>query len=118
MGVLAEARVQADGSGLVFLIMRGNVLPEMALSKLVKEICMQAVPHGFRSSFREWCGETGAPREVAGAALAHAIENKAGAGYARSDLFNRRRALMQDWMDYMMSTSEARAAKGAVSSCA
>lgn len=116
--VLSEARAYEDGSGLVFPSMRGNVLSNMTLSKLVKELGIQAVPHGFRSSFRDWCGETGAAREVAEAPLAHTIENKAEVAYARSDLFNRRRALMQDWTDYVMSTSKARAAKGAAASCA
>ena len=51
--------------------------------------------YGFRSSFRDWYGETGQPREVAEQALAHVIKNKAEAAYARSDLFERRRTLME-----------------------
>lgn len=54
-------------------------------------------PHGFRSTFRDWCGETGQPREVAEAALAHAIGGATERAYARSDLFARRRALMDAW---------------------
>ena len=53
------------------------------------------------SSFRDWCGEcSGTPREVAEAALAHAVGGVEGA-YARSDLFERRRTLMQAWSDYL-----------------
>ena len=54
--------------------------------------------HGFRSTFRDWAGETTAfPREVIEAALAHGIKDKAEAAYARSDLFDKRRELMKAW---------------------
>ena len=57
-----------------------------------------AVPHGFRSTFRDWAGEeTNHPREVIEAALAHVVRNKVEAAYAGSDLFERRRVLMEDW---------------------
>ena len=61
------------------------------------------VPHGFRSSFRDWTGEvTSYPRDVAEMALAHAIENKVEAAYRRGDLFEKRRAMMQEWADYII----------------
>ena len=61
-----------------------------------------AVPHGFRSSFRDWAAEqTDHPREVIEAALAHVIQNKVEAAYARSDVFERRRRLMDDWAAYL-----------------
>ena len=54
-----------------------------------------AVPHGFRSSFRDWAAErTSTPREVVEAALAHTVQTSTEAAYARSDLFERRRRLM------------------------
>ena len=54
--------------------------------------------HGFRSTFRDWAGETTAhPREVIEAALAHRLKDKAEAAYARGDLFVKRRRLMEDW---------------------
>ena len=57
---------------------------------------------GFRSSFRDWAAEmTDHPREVIEAALAHAVQNKVEAAYARSDLFERRRLLMDDWSEYL-----------------
>ena len=99
--VLTEAREYADGSGLVFPSARGRVMSDMTLSKLLKENDVGAVPHGFRSSFRDWCGETGVAREVAEACLAHVIENKAEAAYARTDLLDRRREVMQAWADYV-----------------
>lgn len=60
------------------------------------------VPHGFRSSFRDWSGEVSSfPRDVAEMALAHVIENKVEAAYRRGDLFAKRRKMMQEWADYV-----------------
>ena len=59
------------------------------------------VPHGFRSTFRDWAGETRAEgREVVEAALAHSIKDKAEAAYARSDLLEKRRPLMDAWAEH------------------
>ena len=71
------------------------------LSRLLRDLRIDAVPHGFRSSFRDWCGETGQPRDLAEAALAHTIRNKAEAAYARTDLLERRRELMEAWDGYL-----------------
>ena len=69
----------------------------MTLSKLLKEQGVQAVPHGFRSSCRDWAAEqTNHPREVVEAAFAHQVKDKVEAAYARSTLFERRRRLMGD----------------------
>lgn len=60
------------------------------------------VPHGFRSSFRDWSGEVSSfPRDVAEMALAHTIENKVEAAYRRGDLFAKRGKMMQEWADYV-----------------
>ncbi len=62
----------------------------------------RAVPHGFRSSFRDWAAEcTEMPREVCELALAHVNSDRVEAAYRRSDLFERRRTLMQQWADYL-----------------
>ena len=61
-----------------------------------------AVPHGFRSSFRDWAAEeTDHPREVIEAALAHVVQNRVEAAYRRTDLIERRRRLMDDWAAYL-----------------
>ena len=100
--ILDEARALGDGVGLVFPSSRGKPLSDMTISKLVKEQGIAAVPHGFRSSFRDWAAErTNHPREVIEAALAHVVQNKTEAAYARSDLFERRRRLMDAWSDYL-----------------
>ena len=101
--VLQEARQYGDGNpdGLIFPSARGRILMAHVLGSLVKQLEIVAVPHGFRSSFRDWCGETAQPRELAEAALAHTITNQVEAAYARSDLFERRRRLMDDWAAYL-----------------
>ena len=72
------------------------------LSGLLKDLKIAAVPHGFRSSFRDWAAEeTNHLREVVEAALAHVVRNKVEAAYARSDLFERWRILMDDWATYL-----------------
>ena len=100
--ILTEARSLRDGSRLVFPSPRGKASSDMTLLKLVREQGIAAVPHGFRSSFRDWAAErTNHPRDVVEAALAHVARNKVEAAYARSDLFERRRQLMDDYMDAM-----------------
>ena len=100
--ILHDARRRSDGTGLVFRSPRGKPLSDMTLSKLIKELGIAAVPHGFRSSFRDWAAErTHTPREVVEAALAHTVRNPTEAAYARSDLFERRRCLMDDWATYL-----------------
>ena len=91
-----------SGSGLVFPSVTGRALSDNTISKLLRDLRIPAVPHGFRSSFRDWAAEcTNTPREVMEAALAHIIKDKAEAAYARSDLFDRRRSLMSQWEDYL-----------------
>ena len=75
---------------------------DATLSKLLKENHVGAVPHGFRSSFRDWAAEkTGYHRDVIEAALTHKATNKVEAAYFRTDLFEKRPELMQEWADYL-----------------
>ena len=60
-----------------------------------------ATPHGFRSSFRDWCSESGVPREVAERALAHVVKDSTEAAYARTQLIEQRRPVMQDWAAFL-----------------
>ncbi len=100
--VLSEAHKLADASGLIFSGIRyGKPLSDVTLSKLLRELGIPAVPHGFRSSFRDWAAEcTNAAHFVMESALAHVVKNKAEAAYARSDHFERRSELMEDWAVY------------------
>ena len=73
------------------------------LPKMLQYHRIVAVAHGFRSSFRDWAAEeTDHPREVIEAALARVVQNKVEAAYARSDLFERRRRLMEAWAAYVV----------------
>lgn len=87
---------------------QGTPLSDMTLSAVLRRMKVPAVPHGFRSTFRDWCAEqTDYPRDVAEMALAHAIGNKVEAAYRRGDLFQKRTQLMQDWADYASGTALA-----------
>ena len=100
LAVLDKALQVADGSGLVFPSITGRPLTDSTVSKLMRELGIQAVPHGFRSSFRDWAAEQNVDRQVAEAALAHSVGNATEAAYLRSDMFEVRRAVMQAWADY------------------
>jgi integrase len=101
--ILRVAATLTDGTGQVFPGTKpGKALSDMTLSKLVKELGFAADIHGFRTSFRTWAQErTNFPREVAEAALAHSIRDKSEAAYARSDLFDKRRKMMEAWAGYI-----------------
>ena len=80
---------------------RDRPLSDMALTMALRRMETGVTAHGFRSSFRDWAAEsTNFPREVCEAALAHALENKVEAAYRRSDLLEKRRALMTAWAGY------------------
>jgi integrase len=83
-------------------------LSDMALTAVLKRMRRAAITvHGFRSTFRDWAGETTSfPREVIEAALAHRLKDKAEAAYARGDLFAKRRELMQAWEQFFSSISQ------------
>ena len=106
--VLSNAKALADSSELVFPspIRAGKQMSDMTLTKVLRStgLADRATVHGFRSSFRDWCAETGKAREVAEAALAHVVGAVEGA-YFRSDLFDRRRTLMQQWADFLTGES-------------
>ena len=105
--VLEQARALKDGSALIFPspIRPGRELSDMTLTKVLRDtgLADRATVHGFRSSFRDWCADTGKAREVAEAALAHTVGGVEGA-YFRSDLFERRRRLMDAWAAYLTGT--------------
>jgi integrase len=88
---------------------RGKPLSNAAMTALLKRMGHGAITvHGFRSSFRDWAAEqTAFPREVAEAALAHVLADKVEAAYRRSDLFERRRRLMDAWAGYLATPRPA-----------
>ena len=104
--LLQEVHSLRDESGLVFPSPQklNAQLSDMTLLKLLRSIGVGNRPtvHGFRSSFKDWALEqTNMPWAVSEAALAHTLGNSTEQAYARSDLFERRRVLMQSWADYV-----------------
>jgi integrase len=95
---LLNALPRMAETNLLFPAPRGGSLSDMTLSAVVRRMRVAAVPHGFRSTFRDWASErTNYPRDVAEMALAHSIGDKVEAAYRRGDLFEKRRRLMADW---------------------
>ena len=107
--ILDAVRTLGDGGHpVVFPNERGKRLDDKRLRRLLWKHRIPAMVHGFRSSFRDWAAEeTDHPREVIEAALAHVVQNKVEAAYARSDLFERRRRLMDDWAAYVAGEHQA-----------
>ena len=87
---------------LVFPIRNGRAISTSTLPKMLRQPEITTVPNGFRSSFRDWAAErTDHPREAIEAALDHVVQNRAEAAYAQSDLFERRRLLVDDRARYL-----------------
>lgn len=78
---------------------------DVAMAKVLNHLGEEGRTHGFRSSFRMWIQDTeAASYEVAETSLAHLIGNKVERAYARSDLLDKRRVLMQKWADFVTQT--------------
>lgn len=93
------AAARRDGQDLVFEGARaGKPMSDMTLTMLLRRMGFGVTAHGFRSSFRDWASEaTNYPREVAEVALAHAVGSKVEQAYHRSDMLEKRTALMKEW---------------------
>ena len=98
--VLAEARKLSRGS-LVFPSTRGKQIAGRTLGELFRRLGIPSTVHGLRSAFRDWAAETGVARDVAEAALAHRVRNQVEAAYRRTDLFEARRIVAEDWGAYL-----------------
>lgn len=98
---IIQRQPRLASSELVFAAPRGGQLSDMTLSAVMRRMNVDAVPHGFRSTFRDWISErTSYPRDLAEQALAHTLENKVEAAYRRGDALEKRRELMQAWDDF------------------
>jgi integrase len=99
---LLENLPRFEGNDLIFPGARGGVLSDVALTKPIRAIGLDATVHGFRSTFRDWCAEsTNYPNEVAEMALAHTVSNAVERAYRRGDLLAKRFNLMRDWCKYI-----------------
>jgi integrase len=103
MQILQACRQRSPNSKFVFLGRDENgPLSNMALLMLMRRLGRKEVPHGLRSSFRDWAADTRKDRDLAEAALAHAESDKTEAAYKRTDLFEARRELMELWASYVV----------------
>ena len=106
LDVLDEARALDDGSGLVFPspARRGRPLSDMSLTKVLRDtgLADRATVHGFRTCFRTWASErTSAEHAVMELSLAHSVGSAVERAYARSDLLDRRRRLLDQWGQFV-----------------
>ena len=105
---------EGDQTGLVFKSRTGNALSDMTLSALMKRMhqsdklgyidknsARPAVPHGLRSTFRDWVAETGHSREAAELQLAHQFGGEVEHAYYRTDLLDARAGLMCQWLTFL-----------------
>ncbi len=117
---IIDATPKIEGSDFVFAAPRGGALSDMSLSAVMRRMQESeekagrkgwldprsgraAVPHGLRSTFRDWTAEkTDYPHEMAETALAHFISNKVEAAYRRGTMIEKRRAMMEDWSKYLI----------------
>ena len=111
MAVLTQAERLRDESGLIFpsSTKPGNPLSDMTLTKVLRTtgLAERATVHGFRSTFRDWAAEcTDAPHAVMELSLAHAIGTSVEQAYARSDLIDKRRDLMDQWAAFVTKRAE------------
>ena len=99
LSLLERAKALHGGEGLIFPGIKGQVLSDMTLSKVMRTAKRDETVHGFRSSFRDWAAERmpTIPAMVAETALAHSVGTKTEQAYLRSDLRDMRRALMDAW---------------------
>jgi integrase len=123
---LLKSLPKLAGSNIVFPSPTGKALSDMALSQLMRgmrergELAVEAVPHGFRSTFRDWAAEqTSYPDEIRKAASGHAVGDATKGAYQRSDLLEKRRRLMLEWSNFLdhsntVKSSNVRALKGQI----
>ena len=101
LAVLEIARGLGFRSGLIFPSPKGRMLYTKDLADVLHRLDIGGVPHGFRSTFRTWCGDTGVLWEQAEASISHAVGSKVERAYARGDLLERRRPVMESWAQFL-----------------
>ena len=106
------------GSNIVFPSPKGKALSDMAFSQLMRgmrergELTVEAVPHGFRSTFRDWAAEqTAYPDEIRKAASGHTVGDAVKESYQRTDLLEKRRNLMNEWAKFLCLQSSQNTSK-------
>lgn len=96
------------GTPYLFPSTKGKPFSDMTLSMRMRRMGCTAVPHGFRSTFRDWAGDrTNYPRDIAEAALAHTLGNRVEVAYRRSTALEKRRKMMQEWAHFICSEAQS-----------
>lgn len=105
---LLQQQPRIDDSDLVFPSSRNTPLSDMTLTAVMRRLKRSEVPHGWRSTFRDWVGDcTEYPSELAEIALAHAVGSKVEQAYRRGDMLEKRRSMMQEWADFLTTQAGA-----------
>ena len=102
LAVLDEARELTGGRGLVFPGPGGGELGKSTVAKALARAGVGGTPHGFRSSFKDWARHEGVHELLSEFALAHVEGSRTVAAYARDDLLDRRRPVMQAWCGFFL----------------
>lgn len=101
---LLQSLPRFKDTDLLFPGVKGKPLSDMSIAAVMRRMGLEYVPHGLRSTFRDWVAEcTAYPRELAERALAHTLTNAVEAAYQRSDVLEKRRAMMQDWAKFLVT---------------
>lgn len=115
---LLQSLPRMAGTDKIFPSATGKALSDMALSQLMRgmrkrgELTADAVPHGFRSTFRDWAADqTHYPDEIRKLASGHAVSDETKKSYQRTDLLDKRRQLMNDWANFLDRPSTKKTAK-------
>ena len=99
---ILKSQPRIDGNPLVFPAPRGSQMSDATMSAVLKRMNVDATVHGFRSSFRDWCGDyTNYPRDLAEQCLAHGADDPVEAAYRRGDALERRREIMNEWSKFI-----------------
>ena len=105
LSIIEQAKRHARG-GFLFPSTKKGVISDMTLGMFMRRAGLDARPHGFRSSLRDWLAEaTDAPHEVAETVLQHVAGSKVTRAYRRTDFIEQRRALMERWADHVTGKS-------------
>ena len=108
LGILEFAAREHGEDGLIFPSRQGKPLSDGGFADMLKAAGVDAVPHGFRSSFADWAAESGVAREVKEAALAHTLKNAVEGSYTRTTYVEERREVMRAWAKHCMAVKVAK----------
>ena len=99
---ILKSQPRIDENPLVFPAPRGSQMSDATMSAVLKRMGVHATVHGFRSSFRDWCGDyTNYPRDLAEQCLSHGADDPVEAAYRRGDALERRREIMNEWSKFV-----------------